>query len=324
MNDTHLEDLLTLYALGLLEDDDRQQLGTYLSRIPETEADLGPDLSGDLACDLGQDLGRNLQIAREAATLLSYGTPPLDPSPRLKPTLWERIRADLPPASRLAAMRFTDLSWQPHPVSGVQIAVLHLDQDQREITALFHAAEGVQYPVHDHKGPEDIYMLRGDLQVGPITLQTGDFIRSDRGALHPHATQEGCLCLVRSCIDDSFLDIGSALESEAHFPFQLSTSRDQIWQPYATDGVEITLLCQDRPRGQITGVLRADPQVHYPLHQHGGMEEILMVSGDLIVEEQVFGPGDYLRSPKGSAHAPWTELGCRFLFRTSMRDRFLT
>lgn len=311
MNDTHLEELLTLYALGLLEDDDRQQLWTYLSQIPET--------GGDLA----QDLSRDLQMAREAATLLSYGTQPLDPSPGLKSTLWERIRGDQPPASRLEAIRFSDLTWQPHPVAGVKIAVLHLDHDQREITALFRADQGVQYPVHDHKGPEDIFMLRGDLQVGPISLQTGDFIRSDQGALHPHATRDGCLCLVRSCIDDSFLEIGSPLESEAHFPFQLSTRQDQIWQPYATDGVEITILCQDRPRRQITGILRADPQVHYPLHQHGGIEEILMVSGDLIVEEQVFGPGDYLRSPQGSAHAPWTELGCSFLFVTSMRDRFL-
>ncbi len=308
MNDTDLEDLLALYALGLLEEADRAQLGHYLSQIPDGEIDLGGEL----------------QDTREAAALLSYDTDPLDPSPDLRWKLWDRIHRDQAPASRLTAIRFQDLNWQPHPIPGVEIAILQIDQQRRESTALFRAAGPVDYPVHDHKGPEDILMIRGELEVGPITLGPGDFIRTDIGAFHPHRTQAGCLCFVRSCLEDIFLETKAPLGPEAHFPFVLTLNRDRIWQPYATAGIEIAILCQDPDRQEVIGILRADPQVHYPLHQHGGIEELLILSGDLIVEEQVFGPGDYLRSPTGSAHAPWTELGCCFLFKTSRQDRFLS
>ncbi len=308
MHETDLQDLLALYALDLLEDVDREDLMAQLTQIP----DIG---MGDLAASLQQE--------STLAALIGYTVDPLDPDPSLKQRIWNRIEQDPTPPAVMEALRAQNWIWQPHPVAGVEIAPLSVDPSSKELISLFRADGPTDYPRHRHVGPEEILVLRGDLQVGDLDLREGDFIRSDIGSQHPHATRQGCLCLVRSCPEDPFLDPGSSVHPEEMHPFILIRAQDRIWQPYATEGVEVTVLHMDPDRRQVTGILSAQAGVTYPLHQHGGVEEILMLAGDLIIESQIFGPGDYLRSPTGSAHAPTTRLGCCFFYRTSMEDQFL-
>lgn len=303
MHETDLQALVTLYALDLLEEPDRGHLRAELDQIPEIGA-------GNLAASLQQE--------STLAALIGYGVEPLDLDPALKQRIWHRLAQDPTPPAILSAHRAQDWIWQPHPVSGVEIVLLNLDQPNTELTCLFRADGPTDYPHHQHLGPEEILVLRGDLQVGDLDLGAGDFIRSEIGSQHPHATRQGCLCLVRSCPEDPFLESGSRMD-----PFRLLRDQDRVWQPYATAGVEVAVLHLDPDRRQVTGILKAQAGVSYPLHQHGGPEEIFMLAGDLIVESQVFGPGDYLRSPTGSAHAPITRLGCHFFYRTSIDDQFL-
>ncbi|MBL1179033.1 cupin domain-containing protein [Pantanalinema sp. GBBB05] len=104
--------------------------------------------------------------------------------------------------------------------------------------------------------------------------------------------------------------------------YQAIRSQELNWQPHPTPGVEVAIVHTDEMKREIVGFLRAEPGVHYPLHRHAAIEEIFMLEGDLVVGNEVYGAGDYIRSHPGSTHAPYTIGGCRFFFHTSMDDEY--
>ncbi len=99
-------------------------------------------------------------------------------------------------------------------------------------------------------------------------------------------------------------------------------SQDLNWRSHRVPGVTVAILHIDEIKREIVGLLRAEPGVHYPIHRHVAVEEIYMLSGDLIVGDRVYGAGDYIRSQPGSVHGPHTNGGCMFLFHTSMDDEY--
>ncbi len=94
------------------------------------------------------------------------------------------------------------------------------------------------------------------------------------------------------------------------------------WQSHPVPGVEISIFYTDQVARRISGLFRAEPGMQYPPHRHAEVEEIYMLSGDLIIGEQVYGAGDYIRSHPGSIHSPYTKTGCMFFFHTSMDDDY--
>lgn len=100
-------------------------------------------------------------------------------------------------------------------------------------------------------------------------------------------------------------------------------SQEVKWEPYIVPGIRIARLHTDLVNRMVTGLLQAEPGSRYPLHSHGGVEEIFMLQGDLIVGDRVYGSGDYIRSTPGMVHAPETRHGCMFFFRASMDNAFL-
>lgn len=118
------------------------------------------------------------------------------------------------------------------------------------------------------------------------------------------------------------LELSPPLEPAAPPRAAAIRAQDLDWQPHPTPGVMVAILHRDEVKREIVGVLRAEPGVQYPLHRHAAFEEIFMMAGDLIVGNEVYGAGDYIRSTPGSSHAPYTTGGCRFFFRTSMDDEY--
>ncbi|BAZ15799.1 anti-ECFsigma factor, ChrR [Calothrix sp. NIES-4071] len=111
-------------------------------------------------------------------------------------------------------------------------------------------------------------------------------------------------------------------ESEIKKSLTIRT-QDFQWQPYSVPGIEIATLHTDNIKREVVGVLRAAPGVSYPLHSHATGEEIYILEGDLVVEGEVYGAFDYIRSEPSSTHAPYTTGGCMFFFRTSMDDEYV-
>ncbi|MGA7935658.1 MAG: cupin domain-containing protein [Kovacikia sp.] len=99
-------------------------------------------------------------------------------------------------------------------------------------------------------------------------------------------------------------------------------SQDLKWQPHSIPGVMIAIVHRDEVKREIVGFLRAEAGVCYPWHRHAAIEELFMMEGDLVIGDEVYGAGDYIRSNPGSGHAPYTKGGCRFFFHTSMDDEY--
>ncbi|MDJ0837652.1 MAG: cupin domain-containing protein [Acidobacteriota bacterium] len=62
--------------------------------------------------------------------------------------------------------------------------------------------------------------------------------------------------------------------------------------------------------GQVTSIVRYDPDSSFPEHGHPEGEEILVLEGVFSDQAGDWGPGSYLLNPEGFRHAPFSKEGC--------------
>ncbi|RMF68736.1 MAG: anti-sigma factor [Cyanobacteria bacterium J069] len=233
-HDPCLCDLTVLYALGLLDESEIQQIHDHLEECPELETEMAelqetvaaipysvelvspaPDLKNRLFQRINQEATLSVEpVLAESAPLPAPAVPLSEPRP-LAQSAFRQVR-EAAAAARLLMRQFTsgnwlairgrDLNWQPYRVPGVLVSPLYVDLAKREVTALLKAEAGAVYPVHRHASPEEIYMLDGDLTIDGELYTAGDYIRSRQGSVHePSTTMGGCMFLVRTSLDDEYL-----------------------------------------------------------------------------------------------------------------------
>ncbi len=98
-------------------------------------------------------------------------------------------------------------AWEPTAIPGIDVRPLSVSIERRHATMLVRMAPGTAYPGHRHGGPEECYVLSGDLQVGDeLELKTGDFQRAESGSVHAvQSTRGGCTLLIQTSLDDELL-----------------------------------------------------------------------------------------------------------------------
>jgi anti-sigma factor ChrR (cupin superfamily) len=70
-------------------------------------------------------------------------------------------------------------------------------------------------------------------------------------------------------------------------------------------------LSYDSETGEGTYLMRMEPGAVTIAHDHPGMEEFLILEGDLVDSDgTVFGPGDFVSYEAGTHHNSWSETGC--------------
>ncbi len=62
--------------------------------------------------------------------------------------------------------------------------------------------------------------------------------------------------------------------------------------------------------GQVTSVVRYDPDSKFPTHEHPDGEEILVLEGVFSDEQGDWPAGTFLLNPEGFRHAPFSKKGC--------------
>jgi quercetin dioxygenase-like cupin family protein len=83
------------------------------------------------------------------------------------------------------------------------------------------------------------------------------------------------------------------------------------WTPSPAKGVDRRMLYRVGDEvARATSLVRFAPHSRFPLHTHGGGEEILVLEGVFTDETGDYPAGSYLRNPPGTAHAPSSEPGC--------------
>lgn len=74
------------------------------------------------------------------------------------------------------------------------------------------------------------------------------------------------------------------------------------WLPTGDAGVSFKLLYTDRERGTFTTLVRMDAGASIPAHKHLGVEQCLVIEGDLRAGDVSMSAGDFNCSLPGSVH----------------------
>jgi anti-sigma factor ChrR (cupin superfamily) len=184
MMSEHQQELASLYALGALPPSEQQAFEVELSGNPELQA-----------------LARGLQ---STMAVFAAATPVVALPPGLKDKVLRRVEETeavqsigrAPPASRMGlsfALAAGETGWKPLPIPGAFIKLLSLERDCGYAVLLGKLEAGTRYPAHLNAGPEDFYILTGDLVIGDRKLVAGDFHHADAGSRHEeNYSVEGC------------------------------------------------------------------------------------------------------------------------------------
>ncbi len=96
------------------------------------------------------------------------------------------------------------------------------------------------------------------------------------------------------------------------------------WTPVGIPGIEVKRLATDPARREVTMLVRMAAGTAYPAHRHGGVEECMVLSGELLVGDYPMKTGDYQISQRDSVHpVQSTREGCLLYIRSSQDDELL-
>jgi anti-sigma factor ChrR (cupin superfamily) len=83
------------------------------------------------------------------------------------------------------------------------------------------------------------------------------------------------------------------------------------WLPTGVPGVRFRTLSASRQSNRRTLLLKMDPHTALPDHDHAGVEEVCVISGELHLGDERLVAGDYFRVAPGARHpTPMTPGGC--------------
>jgi anti-sigma factor ChrR (cupin superfamily) len=200
-------ELAAVYAAGAMRHDE----------LIEFEAHLA---AGCVACRA--ELG---QLACVVAALAS-AVPSVTPDPGTRQKVLRRVAAKAEPTTAASPLRgqllgegaheahptpvvtkkASEASWVSTAIPGISMRVLFVGPENNQFTALVRMAPGTSYPRHIHSGPEECFVLEGDLHVGDIVLRPGDYQRAPAGSEHGvQSTDQGCLLFITSSLTDEFV-----------------------------------------------------------------------------------------------------------------------
>jgi putative transcriptional regulator len=81
---------------------------------------------------------------------------------------------------------------------------------------------------------------------------------------------------------------------------------DRQWADTPLPGIRMQVLSVDEARGVATLLIRAAAGAVYPSHRHSGPEECYVLSGSVIIDGRVLGPGDFHHADADSDHGEIT------------------
>lgn len=90
------------------------------------------------------------------------------------------------------------------------------------------------------------------------------------------------------------------------------------WIPTGLPGVWSKTLYRSRAENRVSMLVKCAPGAFIPHHDHEGIEELIVLEGDLVVGGAKLLAGDYIRTTPGHDHGDaYSESGCICLFFTS-------
>ena len=127
----------------------------------------------------------------------------LGDQPATPPDLWSSVKRALDQeasASPFHTIRLDDGEWMLiRP--GLERKVLYRDPETGAHSYLFRMEPGASIEGHHHASAEECLVLEGDLTIGDLHLNAGDYHVAPRGSIHPVLrSQGGAVMFVRGAL----------------------------------------------------------------------------------------------------------------------------
>ncbi|HMV63509.1 MAG TPA: cupin domain-containing protein [Rhodocyclaceae bacterium] len=217
----------------------------------------------------------------------------------IKLRLFERIRASRDAGKDFINVRIEDGEWESL-VPGVRVKRLC----QRQRAVLLDLQPGAIIPFHRHHEDEECVVLRGEAELGGITVREGDYHLASAGSRHGAVrSPSGALLYLRGTSIGHGLEVArdvltALLPGLGQVPCTIPSNGGE-WADYAP-GVRVKILRDDGHSRSM--LLRLEPGAAAERHHHPLDEECLVMEGEVFIGDQLMRPGDYQLAPQGTDH----------------------
>lgn len=199
------------------------------------------------------------------------------------------------------------LAWTPSPSGSVWRKRVHLvgPVEAGQVTSVVRYEPNSKFPAHDHPDGEEILVLDGVFSDEHGDWPAGTYLLNPEGFRHAPFSDPGCRLFVKL----------------RQFPGRdrehVALDTNQIaWQAGKGAGVETKLLYRQAGFSDETTLVRWQPSVNPgPINYESGAE-LFVLDGAFEDEGGKYGPGSWLRFPRGAKHHPRTESGCTLYVKT--------
>ena len=189
----HMDELASLYLLGLLDRDDMRAFEEMLR---------------------SHDTGATLAFRSFAGAAAEYASAQVRTRPpaALKHRLMQRIQGTdqegrPKPRPRLGAIRSGEGVWRDSGFPGVSYKVVFYDRAAELVTTLVKMEPGASYPAHRHNKPEQCLVVEGDLWHDDHEYGPGDFTWAEADSIDPQiSTKNGNILLIIGAREAEFVE----------------------------------------------------------------------------------------------------------------------
>lgn len=185
-------------------------------------------------------------------------------------------------------------SWVDSPLPGVRRHRLdRIGAEVARATSIVRYTPGSHFAAHRHDGGEEYLVLDGTFSDEGGDHPAFTYVRNPPGGSHAPFSREGCTLFVK-------LWQFSPCDTQ---PVCIQTPA-AAWRPGLVPGLSVMPLHEFD--GISTALVRWAPNTRFNAHSHPGGEEILVLQGLFRDEHGEYPAGTWIRSPRGSRHAPFT------------------
>ncbi|PAU82393.1 cupin [Halovibrio salipaludis] len=178
------------------------------------------------------------------------------------------------------------LEWRPSPMKGVERRMLdRIGGEVARATSIVRYAPGSRFSAHTHDGGEEFIVLDGVFQDEHGDYPAGTYVRNPPTTSHVPGSAEGCTIFVKLWQFDPAdrTQFSKNMEAELGAP---------------VEGVSTSLLHEDE-RETVT-YRKLEPGATLTSDATGGIE-VLVLDGDVTVNNNALGRNAWLRLPDGEA-----------------------
>jgi len=93
-------------------------------------------------------------------------------------------------------VRGSEDGWRALRIPGVAVKLLRRNEQTGESSALVRIDAGARFPAHNHPAGEEVFVVSGDVTIGPDQLRAGDYLYTPPDGKHAAHSVGGCVFLV--------------------------------------------------------------------------------------------------------------------------------